>query len=98
MTGRHPAGRLRSAGLARPASRAGGGQSAVKERSLVYLEGLQSRSDGGPVMSTMVATPAGVGLEPEAMPRADVAPEELLAMPDGGHYELIDGEMRERHV
>jgi len=43
-------------------------------------------------MSTMVAT------EPEATPKADMTPEELLAMPDGGHYELIDGELRERKV
>ena len=42
-------------------------------------------------MSTMVAT------EPEVMPKAEVTPEELLAMPDGGHYELIDGELRERN-
>ena len=27
-----------------------------------------------------------------------MTPEELLAMPDGGHYELIDGELRERNV
>jgi Uma2 family endonuclease len=43
-------------------------------------------------MSTMVAT------EPEVMPKAEVTPEELLAMPDGGHYELIDGELKERNV
>jgi len=43
-------------------------------------------------MSTMVAT------EPEVMPKAEVTPEELLVMPDGGHYELIDGELRERNV
>ena len=43
-------------------------------------------------MSTMVAT------EPEMKPKAEVTPEELLAMPDGGHYELIDGELRERSV
>jgi len=43
-------------------------------------------------MSTMVAT------EPEATPKAELTPEELLAMPDGGHYELIDGELRERKV
>ncbi len=49
-------------------------------------------------MSTMVAT------EPRSAPprrvspeRTEVTPEELLAMPDGGHYELIDGELRERH-
>ena len=27
--------------------------------------------------------------------QAEVTPEELLAMPDGGHYELIDGELRD---
>ncbi len=43
-------------------------------------------------MSTMVAT------EPEVMPKTEVTPEELLAMPDGGHYELIDGELKERRV
>jgi Uma2 family endonuclease len=31
-------------------------------------------------------------------PKAEVTPEELLAMPDGGHYELIDGQLRERKV
>ena len=43
-------------------------------------------------MSTMVAT------EPEVKPKAEVTPDELLAMPDGGHYELIDGELKERLV
>jgi Uma2 family endonuclease len=43
-------------------------------------------------MSTMVAT----GLQ--TTPKTEVTPEELLAMPDGGHYELIDGELRERKV
>ncbi len=43
-------------------------------------------------MSTMVAT------EPEAKPKVRVTPEQLLEMPDGGHYELIDGELRERSV
>lgn len=43
-------------------------------------------------MSTMVAT------EPEVVPKTEVTPEELLVMPDGGHYELIDGELRERRV
>jgi Uma2 family endonuclease len=41
-------------------------------------------------MSTMVATQAAV------TPKTEVTPEELLAMPDGGHYELIDGELKER--
>jgi Uma2 family endonuclease len=40
----------------------------------------------------MVATKA------EAKPKVNVTPEELLEMPDGGHYELIDGELRERSV
>jgi len=43
-------------------------------------------------MSTMVATTA------EAKPKANLTPEELLEIPDGGHYELIDGELRERSV
>ena len=43
-------------------------------------------------MSTMVAT------QPEVTTKTEVTPEELLAMPDGGHYELIDGELKERKV
>ena len=43
-------------------------------------------------MSTMVAT------QPKVKPAAEITPEELLAMPDGGHYELIDGELKERRV
>jgi Uma2 family endonuclease len=43
-------------------------------------------------MSMMVATEAAVS------PKTEVTPEELLAMPDGGHYELIDGELKERRV
>jgi hypothetical protein len=35
-------------------------------------------------MSTMIAT------QREASRQTKVTPEELLAMPDGGHYELID--------
>ncbi|MGO9467324.1 MAG: Uma2 family endonuclease [Isosphaeraceae bacterium] len=43
-------------------------------------------------MSTMVAT------QPEASrQKIEVTPEELLSMPDGGHYELIDGELKERN-
>jgi hypothetical protein len=38
-------------------------------------------------MCPMVATDAAV---PH---KTKVTPEELLAMPDGGHYELIDGEL-----
>jgi hypothetical protein len=43
-------------------------------------------------MSTMVAS------QPETTHNAEITPEELLAMPDGGHYELIDGELRQRKV
>ena len=43
-------------------------------------------------MSTIVATRSAVS------PKTEVTPEELLAMPDGGHYELIDGELRERNM
>jgi Uma2 family endonuclease len=43
-------------------------------------------------MSTIVAT------EPEVQSNGAITPEDLLAMPDGGHYELIDGELKERHV
>ena len=43
-------------------------------------------------MSTMVATKRRVTRKTE------VTPEELLAMPEGGHYELIDGELKERRV
>jgi len=42
-------------------------------------------------MSTMVAT------QPEAMPKTEVTPEELLRMPEGKHFELIDGRLRERN-
>jgi Uma2 family endonuclease len=43
-------------------------------------------------MSTMVAT------QLEAKPTTEITPEELLAMPDGGHYELVDGELRARNM
>jgi Uma2 family endonuclease len=49
-------------------------------------------------MSTMVATQPELALRPAFPPRTEVTPEELLAMPDGGRYELIDGELRERKV
>jgi Uma2 family endonuclease len=44
-------------------------------------------------MSTTVAT------LPEAMrEKVEVTPEALLSMPDSGHYELIDGGLKERNV
>jgi Uma2 family endonuclease len=53
-------------------------------------------------MSTMVAVEPRLEERSEmfttARPRTGVTPEELMAMPDGGHYELIDGELRERRV
>ncbi len=45
-------------------------------------------------MSTMVATQPELAIQPEFPPRIEVTPEELLAMPDGGHYELVDGELK----
>lgn len=33
-----------------------------------------------------------------AEPKVHVTPEDLLAMPDGKHYELVDGDIRERDV
>ena len=47
-------------------------------------------------MSTMVATQREIALERAFPPHPEITPEELLAMPDGGHYELVDGELRER--
>jgi len=42
---------------------------------------------------------ATVAALPEApTEQVEVTPEELLSMPDGGHYELIDGELKERKV
>jgi Uma2 family endonuclease len=53
-------------------------------------------------MRTMVAIPPTIEDQPETLPRpevrTEVTPEELLAMPDGEHYELIDGQLRERNV
>jgi Uma2 family endonuclease len=53
-------------------------------------------------MSTLVAIQPRIEKPLEVPPRTEarteVRPEELLAMPDGGHYELIDGELRERNV
>jgi Uma2 family endonuclease len=49
-------------------------------------------------MSTMIATPPRIEPLPEDLPRTEVTPEELLQMPDGGHYELVDGELKERKV
>ena len=43
-------------------------------------------------MSMMIASQAAATLKTE------VTPEELLVMPDGGHYELIDGELKERNI
>jgi Uma2 family endonuclease len=49
-------------------------------------------------MSTMVATQPELSLRPAAPPRSEITPEELLKMPDGGHYELVEGELKERNV
>ena len=49
-------------------------------------------------MSTMIETEPEVELQPEMKPKTRVTPEELLAMPDAGRYELVDGQLRERKV
>jgi Uma2 family endonuclease len=49
-------------------------------------------------MSTMIATRPELALPPGTLPGIEATPEELLEMPDGGHYELVDGELRERKV
>ncbi|MGP0067453.1 MAG: Uma2 family endonuclease [Isosphaeraceae bacterium] len=49
-------------------------------------------------MSTMVATQSELALQPEFPPGIEVTPEDLLAMSDGGHYELVDGALKERSV
>ncbi len=47
-------------------------------------------------MKKMIATQPQIEHIPENSPRTEVTPEELLAMPDSGHYELIDEELKER--
>src|SRR5262249_15262064 len=49
-------------------------------------------------MSTIVAIPPEIerSREPVLAGRTDVTPEELLAMADGKHYELVDGVPVER--
>ena len=49
-------------------------------------------------MSTMIATRPRIEQPDANMPRTEVTPEDLLAMPDGGQYELVDGELREHKV
>lgn len=53
-------------------------------------------------MSTMVAIPTTIEDHAGKVARhefsKEVTPEELLAMPDGGHYELVDGKLRERKL
>ncbi len=68
------------------------------DREHGIVNGLTARDDGGLLMSTMVATQPEIALSPAFPPQTEITPEELLAMPDGGHYELVDGELRERKV
>jgi Uma2 family endonuclease len=56
------------------------------------LEELKAQDEGAALMSTMIAS------QTAATPKTEVTPEELLAMPDGGHYELIDGELKDRNM
>ena len=49
-------------------------------------------------MSTVVGTLPRTRLKPRTSPRKDVTPEDLLTMPDGGRFELVDGKLRELKV
>jgi Uma2 family endonuclease len=49
-------------------------------------------------MSTTVATATQIGPQHEIPPGTEITPEGLLRMPDGKHYELIDGELVERNM
>jgi Uma2 family endonuclease len=49
-------------------------------------------------MSTVVGTLPRAKLKPRTKPQKDVTPEDLLAMPDGGRFELVDGKLRELKV
>jgi Uma2 family endonuclease len=49
-------------------------------------------------MSTMVETVAQLSAFPEIPPGTGITPEGLLKLPDGKHYELIDGELVERNM
>jgi hypothetical protein len=49
-------------------------------------------------MSTIVAPPTELMSEPRIKSRAEVTPEEFQAMSEGGHFELLDGELVERNV
>jgi Uma2 family endonuclease len=68
----------------------------LDKRAPGILNGLRTRRARGTLMSTMVATEPEVELQPKTTPKARVTPEELLAMPDAGRYELVDGQLRER--
>ena len=49
-------------------------------------------------MSTTIATATQLGSQPEIPTGTEITPEGLLRMPDGKHYELIDGELAEREM
>jgi Uma2 family endonuclease len=49
-------------------------------------------------MSTMISSATQIGPQPEIPPGTQITPEGLLRMPDGKHYELIDGELVERKM
>jgi Uma2 family endonuclease len=49
-------------------------------------------------MSTTVATVTPISSHPEIPPGTEITPEGLSRMPDGKHFELIDGELVERKM
>jgi Uma2 family endonuclease len=49
-------------------------------------------------MATMTLTEMGVAEPAEVPPPTKLTPEDLLAMPDAGRFELVDGELLERKM
>jgi len=49
-------------------------------------------------MSTITAPEVPIADVADSHLEAEITPEELLTIPDGKHYELIDGELKERNV
>ena len=49
-------------------------------------------------MSATVDSLAPIETQPELVPGMEMTPEELLRLPDGKHYELVDGKLVERNM
>ena len=86
------AGLLQRSELARPCGSAQTYSISHEVRRTDILGGLECQEDGDPLDEHDGRDRMG------SMPKIEVTPEELLSMPDSGHYELIDGELKERNV